>query len=67
MNFFGDFFERTTIRVDTDEEPLRIALRAFIDEETISGPHVYSYASVVRGKELLKSSPVNLSGGSTAD
>ena len=67
MNFFGDFFEGTTIRVNTDEELLRIALRAFIDEETISGPNVYSYAPVVRGNELLKTSPVNLSGSSTAD
>ena len=67
MNFLGDFFEGTTISVDTDEERSRIALAAFVDEETISGPHIHDYSVFVRSNELMKSSAVDLSGGSTTN
>jgi hypothetical protein len=67
VNFFGDFFQRTTIRVDADEEFLRIRARAPVDKEPVAGPDVYNYPWFVRGNELLKSSAIQLSGGSTAN
>ena len=67
MNFFGEFFEGTTIRVDSDVERSRIALGGFVNEETISGPHIYDDSVPVRSNELMKSSTVDLSVGSTAD
>jgi len=67
MNFLGDFFEGTTIRVDADEERSRIALGGFVDEETISGPHIHNYSVLVGSNELMKSSAVDLSGGSTTN
>ena len=44
MNFFGELFEGTTIRVDSDVERSRIALGGFVDEETISGSDIHSYS-----------------------
>ena len=59
--------ERPTISVDADEESLRVRLRGPVDKQTISGSKIYSDSIVVCGNELLKSSVINLSSGSTAD
>jgi len=49
VNFFGNLFEWSTIRVKPNEECLRVFLRALVDKETISGSDVYIYAAIVRG------------------
>ena len=67
MNFLGDFFQRMTIRIDTDEEFLRIRARRAVDEKPVSGPNVYNYSALVRGNELVKSLAIQLSGSSTAN
>ena len=67
MDFLGDFFQRTTIRIDTDEESFRILARATVDKEPVAGSYVYDYSSVVLGNEFLKSTAIQLSSGSTAN
>lgn len=67
MNFFRDFFQRTTIRVNADEEFLRVLAGTAVDEQSVAGPNIYNYSAVVRGNEFLKSSAIQLSTGSTAN
>lgn len=67
MNFFGGFFQRTAIRVDSDEEFLRIRARRAVNEKPVSGPNVYNYSALVRGNELVKSPAIQLSTGSAAN
>ena len=59
--------EGTTIGVDTDEESFAILLRMLVDRKTVAGPYVDSYALAVVSNELLESSTVNLSSGSTTN
>lgn len=47
INFFGDFLEGAAIRIDTDKKSTRVGLRALVDKQTVSGPNIYSYLSVV--------------------
>ncbi len=67
VNFFGDFFQRATISVDSDEEFLRTLARAPVDKKAVSGPNIYNYSALVRGDEFLESSAIQLSSGSTAN
>jgi hypothetical protein len=67
MDFFGDFFEGTTIRVDANEELTGVFTRTVVDKATVSGTNIYNYSSVVRSNEFLKSSAIELSGGSPAN
>lgn len=40
MNFFGDLFEGTAIRVDANEEPRRVFTRTVVDKATVSSAYV---------------------------
>ncbi len=70
MDSLGDFLQGPTVGVDADEQPVRIAARRVVYEETVTGPNVDSDPSaliLVRSNQLLECSPFDLSEGFTAD